>query len=109
MMIVTTENLEGVVIKDNDTYVLEDNNLLERMILSKTVLHRDKETGGHTHEGVEEIYFFKSGMGQIEIGDEIFPVTAGDIALIPDGKFHKVYNTGEQDLVFVSIFETYQR
>ncbi|MFY0656285.1 MAG: cupin domain-containing protein [Neptunomonas phycophila] len=108
-MIVTFDQIKGSIIKDNDTYVLEDNTFLNNMVLSKTVLHRDQETGGHSHDGVEEMYFFMSGTGEIQIGENKSPVTSGSVALIPDGDFHKVFNTGDQDLVFISIFETYER
>ena len=32
-------------------------------------------------------------------------VRPGSIVLIPDGVFHKVFNTGLEDLVFVCVFD----
>jgi len=52
------------------------------------------------------VYHFVSGEGYIRVGDETIDVRGGDIILIPDGWFHKVWNSSEiEDLVFVCIFE----
>ena len=37
--------------------------------------------------------------------DEAFDVIEGDIILIPDGAFHRVFNTGPEDLVFNCVFD----
>jgi oxalate decarboxylase/phosphoglucose isomerase-like protein (cupin superfamily) len=34
-----------------------------------------------------------------------FAVKAGDIVLIEDGVFHRVYNTSESELYFVCVFD----
>ena len=42
------------------------------------------------------------------VGDNRFEVKAGDVVLIPDGDFHKVYNTafyGDEDLEFICVFD----
>ena len=41
----------------------------------------------------------------MEVGAETISVSQGSIVLIPDGHFHKVWNTGLEDLVFVCIFD----
>jgi oxalate decarboxylase/phosphoglucose isomerase-like protein (cupin superfamily) len=41
----------------------------------------------------------------MQVGDETLEVTAGDIVLIKDGLFHKVWNTGDSDLIFNCVFE----
>ena len=79
------------------------------LIVSKTILHEGKETGGHNHKGQEEVYIFTEGSGVMQIDDEKFLVTKGDIVLIPDGAFHKVYNTSNykanNPLIFVCVFD----
>ena len=47
------KNIEGEVVKDNDTYLLRDNKTLSNLILSSTRLNPKKETRGHSHEGKE--------------------------------------------------------
>lgn len=110
-MKVTADNLKGVVVRDNETYVVEDNRFLNNLVLSKTVLHPGKFTSGHSHPGLEEVYFFKSGNGTMQIDDVFFDVSTGDVVLIPDGAFHKVFNDkqSKQDLVFVCVFQSYER
>lgn len=104
-MKVNNHDIGGTVLKDTDQYRLTDNNYLERLMLSQTVLKRDQQTNGHKHPGKEEIYFFVLGHGIIMLDEERIDVAAGDIILIPDGVFHKVINTGETNLIFNTVFE----
>ena len=99
------QNILGTLVKDNDTYQITDNTFLENLVLSKTMLHPHKHTRGHSHPGQEEIYFFISGTGIMELGDKKFPVKDQDIVLIPDGIFHKVYNESDQNLEFICVFD----
>jgi len=108
-MLLSVSNLNGIIVKDNDMYTLEDNHSLSRLTVSKTILHKNQETTGHLHNNVEEIYHFTSGVGTIEVGQNAYDVSPGDIVLIPDGAFHKVYNNGNEDLVFIAIFEKYDK
>jgi len=108
-MLISVSDLNGIIVKNNDTYTLEDNHSLSRLTVSKTILHKNQETTGHLHEKVEEIYYFTSGAGTIEVGQDTYNVSPGDIVLIPDGAFHKVYNNGNEDLVFIAIFEKYNK
>lgn len=110
-MKITADQMLGQIIRDTEVYVVEDNTYLKNLTVSKTILHPGKETSGHSHSGLEEVYFFKSGYGSIQLGENIFPVKSGDIILIPDGEFHKVFNNedSKQDLVFVCVFQKYER
>ena len=110
-MKVNNEKINGTVIRDTDVYIVEDNTFLNNLVLSKTTLHRDQCTSGHSHTGLEEVYFFQRGAGTMQLDEEIFDVAAGDIVLIPDGAFHKVFNDkgSKQDLVFVCVFQKYER
>ncbi len=97
---------DSKILKQNETYTLLDNTTLKNLVVSKTILHPQKNTTGHDHAGQEEVYHFISGTGYIVVGDETINVDAGNIVLIPDGAFHKVWNTSEiEDLIFVCIFD----
>jgi mannose-6-phosphate isomerase-like protein (cupin superfamily) len=72
-----------------------------------TELHGGKETSGHQHDDADEIYTFISGYGRIELNERSIFCEEGDVFLIPRGTFHKVFNTGYEDLKFWSIFEKY--
>lgn len=95
----------GKVVKDNETYVIKDNNTLKNLVLSSTKLYRGQATRGHSHPGQEEIYFFVQGTGMMIVDEEKFRVNAGDIILVPDGAFHRVVNDGEMHLVFNCVFQ----
>ena len=101
----TSYNIGGDIIKANSVYTLRDNKTLKNLVLSQTILHVSQNTNGHYHHGQEEVYFFVHGVGKMQVGDEKFDVQGGDIVLIPDGLFHKVWNTGESDLVFNCVFD----
>ena len=104
-MKVNNEKINGTIIRDTDVYIVEDNTFLNNLVLSKTTLRRNQCTSGHSHAGLEEVYFFQRGNGTMQLDEETFDVAAGDIILIPDGAFHKVFNkNGKQDLVFVCVF-----
>ena len=105
-MKVQQDNISGKTVKNNDTYVVIDNTSLNGLVVSKTILHPMKETGGHSHNGQEEVYQFVHGTGVMQVGNNNFKVSVGDIVLIPDGLFHKVWNTSNvEDLVFVCVFD----
>lgn len=109
-MKVNIENIGGEVIRDTEVYTVTDNKFLNNLTLSKTVLHPLNHTSGHSHKGLEEVYFFYKGSGRMQLNDEFFDVKEGEIVLIPDGAFHKVYNDNKkEDLIFVCVFQKYDR
>ena len=95
----------GKVVKEDDRYVVKDNTTLKNLVLSSTRLHAGKETTGHNNSGQEEVYFFISGQGEMQLDNDKFSVEPGSIVLIKDGVFHKVYNTGDDELYFVCVLQ----
>ena len=105
-MKIRLDNKDSKIVKDNDTYRLIDNTNLNNLVISKTILHPGKCTTGHDHAGQEEVYQFTSGLGVMRVGDEKFEVRPNDVVLIPDGAFHKVWNSSPtEDLIFVCVFD----
>ena len=99
-------DIGGKVVKSNETYTVIDNTTLNGLVLSKTILHPEKSTTGHSHAGQEEVYQFVYGKGKMEVGGTTYRVEGGDVILIPDGAFHKVYNTSQhEDLTFICVFD----
>ena len=92
------------IAKQDDRYIVEDNNTLNSLVVSTTKLMPSCQTTGHEHEGQEEVYIFTSGTGRIEINDALYDASAGDTFLIEDGVFHKVYNHGHEMLEFICVF-----
>ena len=99
-------DIGGEVVKDNETYVLKDNKTLNNLVLSSTDLKPGQSTRGHSHPGQEEVYYFVSGTGEMELDGERFTVQGSDVVLIPDGAFHRVHNTQKYStLYFVCVFD----
>jgi len=48
----------------------------------------------HRHRTSEELYSVLDGEGVMTLGDESFPVAAGDTVCIPPGTPHRIENTG---------------
>ena len=95
------------LVKKSDGYEVYDL-ALESLVLSMTVLYRDKSTTGHSHDDTEEIYLFIGGKVEIQLDNEKQDVVSGDIVIIPRGIFHHVFNKGKGNLTFLSFFEKYQ-
>ena len=93
------------VVKQDERYVVTDNDVLNKLVTSTTELNPSFSTTGHSHEGQEEVYIFRQGKGEMEINDRRFKVKAGDIIFIEDGDFHRVHNTSDQLLEFVCVFD----
>lgn len=108
-MKINIDNLNGEIIRDNETYIVEDNTFLNNLTVSKTTLYPGKQTNGHSHAGLEEVYTFVKGTGIIIIDDTEQACAPGDIFMIPDGSFHRVRNTGDTNLEFICIFQKYTR
>lgn len=99
-------DIGGEIVKDNDTYLLKDNKTLKNLVVSSTDLKPNQSTRGHSHAGQEEVYYFVSGVGDMEIDSQRFVVQGGDVVLIPDGAFHRVHNTSKShSLYFVCVFD----
>ena len=80
-------NIGGKVVKDDDRYLVKDNPVGNKLILSSTLLEPNKSTSGHFHDGQEEVYFFMKGSGEMELDSERFKVKEGDIVNIKDEFF----------------------
>ena len=93
------------VVKEDERYIVTDNDTLKRLVTSTTELNVSHSTTGHSHTGQEEVYIFRSGSGEMEINEKRFEVNAGDIIFIEDGDFHRVHNTSDKKLEFVCVFD----
>ena len=100
----STSDIRGNLVKQDARYHVRDNEILESLTLSSTVLNPDCSTTGHTHAGTEEYYFFVSGAGIMEVDSEKILVKEGDIVPVVDGAFHRVNNESKSDtLSFVCV------
>jgi mannose-6-phosphate isomerase-like protein (cupin superfamily) len=59
----------------------------------------------HVHQGYDETYYFLSGSGTIQLGEEESAVRPGTVVVIPAGMQHSLEASAGQELEFV-IFGT---
>ena len=93
------------IVKQDERYVVTDNNILNNLVASTTYLNPSHSTTGHKHPGQEEVYIFMQGSGSMEIDERTLEVKAGDVVLIEDGEFHRVHNSGQEILEVVCVFD----
>jgi len=101
-------DISNKVAKADDRYVVKDNNTLNELVVSSTDLFAWKSTTGHRHAGQEEVYYFIRGNGRMKLDDDTFEISAGDVVLIQDGVFHRVY-AGSEGCYFVCVFDGKKR
>lgn len=97
-------NVGGKVVKEDERYVVKDNPHLNNLVLSSTDLKPKMSTSGHSHAGQEEVYYFVSGSGRMELDDKTINVKENDVVLIEDGVFHRVH-AGPHGVYFVCVFD----
>lgn len=69
--------------------------------LAEATVAPGARTALHRHRVTEEIYHFTAGRGVMTLGDDAFPVAAGDTVCIPPGTAHCVENTGREPIVLL--------
>jgi mannose-6-phosphate isomerase-like protein (cupin superfamily) len=86
-----------------DTYYLidPDDSPSKNLTMGYTVIYPSGKTTGHAHDDMEELYYILTGKGKMVIGDDEFPIRAGDAFYVPFGEYHVTYNTGNQPLAMV--------
>jgi len=60
----------------------------------------------HNHRTNEEMFFIIDGSGELRVGEETFPLRAGDIIACPPGgpeTAHQIVNTSEHELKYLSV------
>ena len=109
----------------NEDYAVWTNDLLERVIASKTVIHPGKSTQGHKLINSDVVYVITNGRGSMEVVEymntdeghgsdpsygvehkDSYDLTAGDVVLVQSGDYCKVINLSEHDqLTYLRIFD----
>ena len=109
----------------NEDYAVWTNDLLTRVIASKTVIQPGKGTHGHKLIDSDVVYVITNGRGTMEIieymnSDEghgsdpsfgvehkdSYELTSGDVVLVQSGDYCKVINNSEHDqLTYLRIFD----
>ena len=77
------------------------NSSIRNQSLAEARLPVGTATQEHYHAKTEEIYFITAGRGRMRIEGELAEVKAGDSIAIPQGRKHKLWNTGEVPLTLL--------
>ena len=109
----------------NEDYAVWTNDLLKRIIASKTVIQPGKATHGHKLIDSDVVYVITNGRGTMEVieymnSDEghgsdpsygvehkdSYELTSGDVVLVEYGDYCKVINNSDHDqLTYLRIFD----
>lgn len=59
----------------------------------------------HAHLVNEEMFFIIEGTGSLRLGDQTWPLIAGDVAAVPPGPDtpHQIINDGDMDLKYLCV------
>jgi uncharacterized cupin superfamily protein len=62
----------------------------------------------HLHHAQEEMFVILEGSGTLRVADEMLPVKAGDVIVIPPGREypHQLINTSSQPMKYLAIGTT---
>lgn len=74
------------------------NSVIRAQSLAEARLPAGAATQEHYHARTEEIYYITHGTGRMRVEGELREVRAGDAVAIPQGKKHKLWNTGAEPL-----------
>jgi mannose-6-phosphate isomerase-like protein (cupin superfamily) len=75
-----------------------------KLSFRKRILHPGSSIGYHKQEK-DEVYYYTSGTGRMNINGQEFDVKPGDCTLTRMGSSHSVLQTGKDDLVIIIAYE----
>lgn len=71
------------------------------MFLNEVYVAPGETISAHQHADMEEVFYFLSGQGVMQIADEKQDVTAGDRIIVPAQTLHVLTNTSDTEMKFV--------
>ena len=121
----TNFRIGGSPQKVTDEYTVWSNDLLQRIIASKTVIQPGASTQGHKLIDSDVVYIITNGRGTMEVVEymnskeghgsdpsrgighkDSYALTAGDVILVESGDYVKVVNESDHDqLTYLRVFD----
>ncbi len=62
------------------------------------------DIGEETHESIDQIFIIAGGTGEAIVGGETRRIEEKDLVFVPAGMVHNIRNTGDEDLVLITIY-----
>lgn len=75
----------------------------EKYRIIPTVIHRGGSIGLHTQQSGDDLNYILSGTGKAVCDGKEEELSAGVMHLCPKGSQHTIINTGEEDLVMLTV------
>lgn len=63
-----------------------------------------KDSGPEEIHSGDQIVYIVEGTAKVEINKEVSEMKKGDVAIIPKGAQHHIYNSGNEDLFFLTMY-----
>lgn len=104
MDIVNRNDTTAFTTKDGSTIreiLAYRNSVIQNQSLAEANVPVGCSTTEHYHAKTEEIYYILKGSGKIKIGEDIREIFELDGIAIPPGVPHKLWNTGDTDLILL--------
>lgn len=104
MEIINGNKVKSFITKDGSEIgeiLAPRNSSLRNESLAEARVSRGKATIEHYHIESEEIYYILQGKAKIRLDGEVREVTERDGIVIMPGQKHKIWNTGNEALVFL--------
>ena len=104
MQIVNINRTKPFITRDNSEIreiLSPGNSSLENQSLAEARVSPGKATILHYHIKTEEIYYILQGRAEIKVEGDIKEVVKGDGIVILPGQTHRIWNIGDEDLVFL--------
>lgn len=94
------EKKENNVLRDSFILLSPETCPTKTLTAGYTVIYPGCRTSGHGHAEYEEIYHIVRGQGVMRVGEQTFPIRAGDTFLVPFGLFHATDNPYRETLEY---------
>ncbi|MEM9444367.1 MAG: cupin domain-containing protein [Verrucomicrobiota bacterium] len=104
MDVINREQVKAFITVDGSEireFLAHRNSSIRNQSLAEATLKPGCATAEHYHPMAEEIYYILEGKARMRIEDEEQEVGPKDAIAIPPGKRHKIWNLGEEPLVFL--------
>jgi len=95
------KNRESEILRDTYYLIDPEHSPSKNLTMGFTVIYPTGKTTGHAHSDMEEVYYILSGRGKMAIGEDEFPIKAGDALYVPFGEYHVTFNTGNEPMAMV--------
>ena len=95
------KNRESEILRDTYYLIDPEDSPSKNLTMGFTVIYPTGKTTGHAHSDMEEVYYILSGRGKMAIGEDEFPIKAGDALYVPFGEYHVTFNTGNEPMAMV--------